>query len=231
MKPAVAKTMDPNALEDIGRATLQIVHDLKNQLNGIKLYATFLRRRLEAEEWAVEERETLAKLIAGLDRAAADMTRLSRYAQPLELRRRAYVDLRKIISNVVNQATTRDTGGLPRAHIATEIEAGVLFGEFDPAALTEALKAVTDEVLSSVSTKDASVLSLNVSATPGAKTPEALIEWRANRLFARNQMYRGTDSCETMRTNLARKIVEAHGGRIECDADVIRVWLPLSNDA
>ena len=68
MKPAFAKMPEPNALEDLGRATLQIVHDLKNQLNGLKLYATFLRKRLERDDRAVEERETLAKLIAGLDR-------------------------------------------------------------------------------------------------------------------------------------------------------------------
>jgi len=63
---------EANALEDLGRATLRIVHDLKNQLNGLKLYATFLRKRLERDESLAEERETVAKLIAGLDRAARD---------------------------------------------------------------------------------------------------------------------------------------------------------------
>src|SRR6266403_135860 len=85
MKPALAMATENNALEDLGRATLQIVHDLKNQLNGLKLYATFLRKRLEREERSPEERDTLAKLIAGLDRAARDMTVLVRYSQPVEL--------------------------------------------------------------------------------------------------------------------------------------------------
>src|ERR1700681_3325190 len=78
MKPALAQSTANNALEDLGRATLQIVHDLKNQLNGLKLYATFLRKRLDRDERASEERETLVKLIAGLDRAARDMTALVR---------------------------------------------------------------------------------------------------------------------------------------------------------
>jgi len=43
------------SLEDLGRATLQIVHDLKNQLNGLKLYATFLRKRWK-ERKVSEER-------------------------------------------------------------------------------------------------------------------------------------------------------------------------------
>src|SRR6266404_8925135 len=99
MRPALAKAKEVNPLEDLGRATLQVVHDLKNQLNGLKLYATFLRKRLGRDDQAPEERETLAKLIAGLDRAAGDMTVLVRYARPLELHQQKY-DLRKIITGV-----------------------------------------------------------------------------------------------------------------------------------
>src|SRR5437660_10429234 len=88
MTPATAKAVDTSELEDLGRATLQIVHDLKNQLNGIKLYATFLRKRFEREDRPSEDREILAKLIDGLDRAAREMTTLLRYPRPVELRRR-----------------------------------------------------------------------------------------------------------------------------------------------
>src|SRR5258706_4254263 len=102
MKPAIAKTPQNNSLEDVGRATLQIVHDLKNQLNGLKLYATFLRKRLEREERAPEENETLLKLIARLDRAARDMTVLLRYSQPVELRRRQRARLRRTLSAAVS---------------------------------------------------------------------------------------------------------------------------------
>src|SRR2546425_3701321 len=97
MVPAPARDVDATAFEDLGRATLQIVHDLKNQLNGLKLYATFLRKRLEQNDRAQEERETLSKLIAGLDRAARDMTALVRYARPMEIRRQPHVDLRKLV--------------------------------------------------------------------------------------------------------------------------------------
>src|SRR5437870_10692723 len=99
MKPALAKTPEPNALEDLGRASIQIVHDLKNQLNGLKLYATFLRKRMEKSERPQDEQETVAKLIAGLERAAGDMTTLVRLSRPLELRRHQ-ADLIKIISEI-----------------------------------------------------------------------------------------------------------------------------------
>ena len=68
MKPATAPVMDPGVAEELGRATLQIVHDLKNQLNGLKLYATFLRKRLERDERSSEEQETLATLCRKLGR-------------------------------------------------------------------------------------------------------------------------------------------------------------------
>src|SRR5437660_5815044 len=128
MKPAIAKAVSPNTLEDLGRATLQIVHDLKNQLNGLKLYATFLRKRLELEDHAADERETLAKLIAGLDRAASDMTALVRSAQPVELQCVNGTDLKRIVSTAI-EVSTRDSGPLGSA-IATEMEAGQMVGEF-----------------------------------------------------------------------------------------------------
>src|SRR5256885_16364768 len=103
MQPAPAK-IDSAELQNLGRATLQIVHDLKNQLNGLKLYATYLRKRLEREDQSIEERETLAKLIAGLDRAAKDLTALVRYARPLDLRMRPQTDLRRIVSNAITEA-------------------------------------------------------------------------------------------------------------------------------
>src|SRR2546427_12643611 len=107
MVPAPARDVDATAFEDLGRATLQIVHDLKNQPNGLKLYATFLRKRLERDDQALEERETLAKLIAGLDRAATDMTALVRYSRPLELHRQK-CDLRKTIGHAARVPGTRN---------------------------------------------------------------------------------------------------------------------------
>src|ERR687884_2047190 len=100
MKPLKSETQDAATLQELGRASVQIVHDLKNQLNGLKLYATFLRKRMEKSERPQDEQETIAKLIAGLERAAADMTTLVRYGRPVELRRQPSVDLVKIISNV-----------------------------------------------------------------------------------------------------------------------------------
>src|ERR671933_2241956 len=100
MKPLKSETHDADALRELGRASVQIVHDLKNQLNGLKLYATFLRKRLEKAERPADELETIAKLIAGLERATNDTATLVRYGRPLELRRRPRTDLSEMVASV-----------------------------------------------------------------------------------------------------------------------------------
>ena len=83
----MSRTEDRETLQDLGRASIQIVHDLKNQLNGLKLYATFLRRRLEKSERPEDEQETIAKLMAGLDRAASDLATIVEYGRQIELKK------------------------------------------------------------------------------------------------------------------------------------------------
>src|SRR5258707_120021 len=96
MKPLVSEIQDQGALQDLGRASVQIVHDLKNQLNGLKLYATFLRKRMAKANRAMDEKETVAKLIDGLERATTDIAVLLRFSQPIELNRHPDVNLIKV---------------------------------------------------------------------------------------------------------------------------------------
>jgi nitrogen fixation/metabolism regulation signal transduction histidine kinase len=225
MKPAIATTTEHNALEDLGRATLQIVHDLKNQLNGLKLYATFLRKRLEREDRSTEERETVLKLIAGLDRAARDMTALVRYSRPVELNRQPNADLKELISRAVKEVSARPGA---QAALACEIESGPLYGEFDAAALAEALQVLTDEAVNSLPPRNAAVVSLHAHRAADVKSAEAVIEWRGIKPAGRNHSLRSSESHGTVYTALAARIIEAHGGRFECDPNTMRAWLPLS---
>jgi light-regulated signal transduction histidine kinase (bacteriophytochrome) len=225
MQPAPAKNPDAAALEKLGRATLEIVHDLKNQLNGLKLYATFLRKRLERDDQPIEERETLAKLIGGLDRAAKDLTALVRYARPLELRVQPHTDLRRVVSKVIADAAERETGGLPRATIAAQIEGDAFYGDFDPVALNDAIKAITDDTRATLPSKDPQTLSISMRAESGG----VVIEWRGGNFTARSGLMARANGAGTIYTELATRIIEAQGGNVNCEKDVIRVWLPLTN--
>ncbi len=225
MTLALAKTTGTEDLEDLGRATLQIVHDLKNQLNGLKLYATFLRKRLEREERSPEERDTVVKLIAGLDRAAKDLSALVRYSQPVELHRQPHIDLRDLISGVIRDASTRL--GI-EASMACEIDAGPLFGEFDPKCLSEALKALTEEAVNSLPAGEAGNVSLRARREADDQSSQAIIEWVGIKFADRKQSFRSAKNYGTVYMAQAAKIIEAHSGRVEREPNAIRAWLPLS---
>jgi nitrogen fixation/metabolism regulation signal transduction histidine kinase len=212
MKAATAKALDSAELEDLGRATLQIVHDLKNQLNGIKLYATFLRKRLESQDRPLEEREILGKLIAGLDRAAMEMTTLVRYSRPIELRRQ-----RANLSDIVLEA-------MPSS--ICESPGQLLYGDFDGLALGEAFRALTQCATHHVNARDRDQMVVRLVRSDSATSPEAMIEWNKCK-FQHHAQAGSAPKDASVHTALATRIIEAHGGRLEFTADAIRAWLPL----
>jgi len=226
MKPAIAKAPDANALEDLGRATLRIVHDLKNQLNGLKLYATFLRKRLESEDRSSEERETLAKLIAGLDRAARDMTALVRYAQPLDLRRQPRTDLQKIIFSAAREGVQRVSGALSEP-LACEVEEASLIGEFDTGLLAEAFNALTHEALVNAASKQPGAISIKGRRAENS-SQTVLVEWHGLRPRVQAPASHSFDGYHSAYAAFAAKVIAAHGGTVEFSDNAIRVSLPLT---
>src|SRR6476659_10082758 len=140
MKPLLSEFEDNPSLQALGRASVQIVHDLKNQLNGLKLYATFLRKRLEKGERPADELETIGKLIAGIDRTAADLSLLSDFGRPLELRKQGATDIKQMLRGVVanlNAEAANPAG--EREAIIIEAEAPPLLAEVDTVLLAESL--------------------------------------------------------------------------------------------
>jgi len=217
MEFAPAKELDAKALEDLGRATLRIVHDLKNQLNGLKLYATYLRKRLDRDENATTERETVEKLVAGLDHAAKEMAALVRYAQPLDLRRQPKSDLRAIAHSAVHDPAYRVSGPLVAASSPENEEK--LTGEFDPHALAEAFSALTREALARRAGE--APITLKLERLSNQSLPMALAEWTG---LARLS----SASAPGIHAAFAKRIIEAHGGVVDFDHEAIKVKLPLS---
>jgi nitrogen fixation/metabolism regulation signal transduction histidine kinase len=218
MKPLLSETQDIRTLQELGLASVQIVHDLKNQLNGLKLYATFLRKRMEKSERPADEMETISKLINGLERAAADMTTLVRYGRPLELRLQPRVDLVKMLAEIT---TTRDG-------LRLEAEALDLEGEFDAASLAEALKAITNAALNMPRDRGADgELSIHLHREEGGARRAAVIEWRGLKLNAEQDAFNSFAGSDALRMRLAAKIIEAHGGEAGQRTGALRIRLPL----
>jgi signal transduction histidine kinase len=169
---------------------------------------------MEKSERPADELETIAKLIAGLERAATDMTTLVRLGRPLDLRRQPGTDLERLLAEALC--------GNP-----LKAAEGSYIGDFDPAMLSEALKTITlggraSEGLSAAS--PAVCLRRDQTSTQ----PWALIEWRGViQDAADGDIFHSFVGAPGLRLALAAKIIQAHGGSATQEANTLRVRLPL----
>jgi len=228
MKPLLPETQDSDSLQTLGRASLQIIHDLKNQLNGLKLYATFLHKRLEKGDRPADELETVNKLIAGLDRSASDLSTLVQYCRPVEVRKQPGVDLQKIMRGVVSTLTngTRATGAL-FGPMVIDAEPVALTGAFDPVALAEAFKLITVGAMKlHHKKKDDGTLTVRLRREVIERKTAAVIEWQPLNSLDHDP-FRSFAGSDEIRMSLAAKIVEAHGGSAEHRKGILCISLPL----
>jgi signal transduction histidine kinase len=219
MKVLTSRAEDRETLQDLGRASIQIVHDLKNQLNGLKLYATFLRRRIEKSERPEDEQETIVKLIAGLDRAASDLTTIVDYGREIELKKQPGFEMQKILRTVCSSFDG------PAAPIVVDPSSDSVQGDFDPLKLTDAFRWIsTVAIKNRLTGKEERPVTVKVSATD---SHAATIEWSGLQKIDHDPFHSFAGSDE-IRLALAAKIVEAHGGSAKLADDRFVVQLPLS---
>jgi len=199
---------------------MQIVHDLKNQLNGLKLYATFLRRRIEKSERPDDEQETVTKLINGLNRAAEDLSLIVRYGQPLELKKQAGVDVNKLLQGACGNPS--ETGGA----VVMESSSAVIQGSFDHFKLGDAFKYLCAGAIKHKRTEDGAG-EVTVTARL-ANAGQVLIEWSGLRQLDHDP-FRSFAGSEEIKLALAARIIEAHGGTAKFVDKKFAVELPLTN--
>ncbi|HEX8459270.1 MAG TPA: hypothetical protein VF656_18405 [Pyrinomonadaceae bacterium] len=224
MKPIKATTQDTDALVELGRASVQIIHDLKNQVNGLKLYATFLRKRMERSERPQDELETINKIMAGLERAATDMNTLVRFGRPVELQPQPRLDLAALLAS----ATEGDFA--PQANDGDDDDGGDYRGDFDAPLLSDALKSI-HAAARGLAPKDAAPTVNLGREENGASAPFALVEWRGLKTASDGEdIFTSFNGGAGLRLALAAKVITAHGGTVEQAADALRVRLPLGKD-
>ncbi len=228
MKPLLKLPQDDNSLQTLGRASLQIVHDLKNQLNGLKLYATFLRKRMEKTEHPSDEMETVTKLISGLDRAAGDLSTLVDFGRPLELRRQPNVDVQKLMKGIAASFAegTRATGALSGA-LVIESDSSPMLGDFDPTALGDALRSISVGAVKLAQGAGAKGVQRVRLSGDGPDHTAVIIEWEGLSKPDHDPFSSLAGSVE-IRMSLAAKVIEAHGGSAAQRDNTIRVRLPLT---
>jgi signal transduction histidine kinase len=221
MKPLMSRTEDSGTLQDLGRASIQIVHDLKNQLNGLKLYATFLRKRLEKSERPDDEQETVSKLISGLDRAANDLSTIVQYGREVELKTQPGFDVQKMMRSI---CAGLNEGG---SEVVCVAETEPLPGDFDPSKLTDALKWITVVALKLRPIDEGAGAVTVAVKLDNSEERQAVIEWSG---LARldHDPFRSFAGSDEIRMSLAAKVIEAHGGSAGYRNTSLVVTLPIS---
>jgi signal transduction histidine kinase len=198
---------------------MQIVHDLKNQLNGLKLYATFLRRRIEKGDHPGDEQETVVKLINGLNRAAEDLSLIVRYGQPVELKKQAGVDVNRLLQGAC--ANSAELGG----EVVMQSNFEAIQGNFDHFKLADAFKYLCAGAVKHKQTQDGTG-EVTVTTKP-ANAGQVLIEWSGLRQLDHDP-FRSFAGSEEIKLALAARIIEAHGGTAKFIDEKFAVELPLS---
>ena len=219
MKTAMSRPEETERLQDLGRASMQIVHDLKNQLNGLKLYATFLRRRIEKGERPEDEQETVGKLINGLDRAAEDLSMIVRYGQPVELKKQPGFEVDKVLSSVCSSVDETNS------KIVWKSDSDAVQGSFDHFKLTDALKWLCMGALKHRQTDNDGAGEITV--TTRLSDERAVVEWTGLRQLDRDP-FRSFAGSDEVKLALAAKIIEAHGGSAKFIDKKFVVELPLN---
>jgi signal transduction histidine kinase len=223
MKPLLSESEDQDALRILGRASVQIVHDLKNQLNGLKLYATFLKKRIEKSERPAEELDTINKLIAGLDRSARDASMIAEYGRPLQLKKKAGLDLEKIVRQIAAELNAE--GSDAQRFVVINVGASQMLGEFDPVLITDALKSISLSAMKLSSAPEDS-LEIDLIDETDESNRSGVIQWRVSNSSDHDPFHSFAGSNE-IRLSLAARVVEAHGGSARREQDSLCVRLPL----
>ena len=196
---------------------MQIVHDLKNQLNGLKLYATFLRRRIEKSDRPGDEQETIVKLMGGLDRAADDLATIVRYGQPVELKKQPGVEVDKVLRSVCSDVDKT---------IVLKSDSDSVQGSFDHFKLTDAFKWLCTGAIKHRQSDDGAEITVTTKLD-GNNSGQAVIEWAGLRQLDHDP-FRSFAGSDEIKLALAAKIIEAHGGSAKFIDKKFVIELPLT---
>ena len=225
MKPLLSESNDDDALRLLGRASVQVVHDLKNQLNGLKLYATFLKKRLEKGERPADELETVTKLITGLDRMAKDVSLITRFGRPLELNKKPGTDLGQIMREVAGGLNKEGDSQPPVVVKGAE----TLTGQFDPILLADALKWISLGALKLNAKAPDTSLEIQLKDDVTGSKEQGVIEWKVFDSSDHDPFHSFAGSNE-LQLSLAARVIEAHGGSASRENGALCVRLPLDKN-
>jgi len=224
------KASEEAILIETGRMAARLIHDFKNQLGGLKLYAAYLQKRFADNAEGLEVAEKIAQ---GLNEMAEQAAILNKLCRPLELQM-APGDLAAVVEQAVSRLGSRTSA--KRVKISCDLEPDAPRASFDPRQIGEALEAIILRAVDA-SPEDGEI---GISLRRQDETPrieikdngEALDDKRRLSLFdplAGDRLNRTALSMA-----MARRIIEGHGGEVSARTGasaetIIEVALPIAD--
>ena len=209
------KDSEEAILIETGRVAARLIHDFKNQLGGLKLYATYLQKRFADNAEGVE---IAGKIAQGLNEMAEQAAILNQLSRPLELRMEKG-DPALIIEQVVSRLQSRASA--KRAKITLNLVPDAPRITFDSRQIGAALESIISRAV------DATLEDGKVEISLRRRDEALQVEIKDNgATLDDNQRLRFFDPLAGDRLNkialglaMARRIIEKHGGRISARAD------------
>ncbi len=199
-------------LAEVGRATARLIHDFKNQLGGLKLYAAYLKKRLAANPDVAEGLEIADKIVQTINDMSENATLIGKLSRPIELKP-TETQFASLIEQAINQL--RQQFEERRLKIETEIAETPPI-QIDSQQMLSALNAMI--VRSVEASAEGAKLRLKLQSSDEElmfsifDEGEQLTEEQRQSLFAflTNERMNKT----SLNLTLARRIIEAHGGQV-----------------
>lgn len=201
---------EQSLLLEAGRMTSRLIHDFKNQMGGLKLYAAYLKKRFADQPEGLEIAE---KIVQGLNAMAEQAALISKLTRPLELKRELH-DPALIVSQAVNDHKIRAEAR--QVAIEATIEEQVSSISLDVQQIRLALGSIIARAIET--SPEGGTVRIQLQSQPGEIQIEVADE---GELLTDQQRKVVFDFLSSDRINataldlaLARRIIERHGGEV-----------------
>ena len=212
LNPVSASAREQEALLEVGRATNRLIHDFKNQMSGLKLYAAYLKKRFAGREDLAEGLEIADKIVQSLNEMTENSALIGKLTRPVEVRL-LKEDLPTLVQQVIQSLSSQTAAR--RVEIVSSGDAVYL--PLDSQQMQSALKSLLTQAV------DASPEGGTVTTAWRLDGNQALLSISDDgETPSEQQRQRFFDFLTNERLNktslglaLARRIIEAHGGTVE----------------
>lgn len=203
-------------LAEVGRATARLIHDFKNQLGGLKLYAAYLKKRFAAHPELAEGLEIADKITQSINEMTENANMIGKLTRPIELTL-LETNFCSLVEQVVghHQQQITERGLKIETNLAKD-SAALQAVKLD----SQQMLMVVDALVSRAVDASREKGRMRVSLRNGAGELRLSIVNESEPLSAEQHesLFRlvGSERMNKMSLNLvlARRIVEAHGGQL-----------------